>query len=66
MDPKISDLTVQEFKLLITETVGIAIQDALEDAEASRSDAYLASIKAAREEHAAGEAKSFEQVFGEL
>ena len=50
MDIKITDLTVEELKNLISNTVQETIEDYLEDLKALSSKEYLKSIKEARED----------------
>lgn len=54
MDTKISDLTVDELKILISKTVQEAIEDYLEDLNALTSKEYLNSIREAREDYKSG------------
>jgi hypothetical protein len=63
MDTKISDLTVEELKKIITATVHEAIEDYLEDLKALSSKEYIYSIKEAREDYKAGDYKDFDEVF---
>lgn len=53
-DTKLNELTVAEFKLLISESVQDVIENLLEDIEASQSKSYLNSIREAREDYKAG------------
>jgi len=55
------DMTVQEFEELVSQTVREALEDALEDLEASRSEEYLASIEEARVDYAAGRTSSVDE-----
>ncbi len=54
MDTKISDLTVDELKILISKTAQEAIEDYLEDLNALTSKEYLNSIREARENYKSG------------
>ena len=63
MNSKISDLTVDELKNLISTTVHEAIEDYLEDLKALSSKDYVNSIREAREDYKAGEHKDFKEVF---
>ena len=63
MDTKISDLTVNEFKDLISKTVQEAVKDYLEDLKALSSKDYVNSIKESREDYKAGEFKDHKEVF---
>jgi len=53
METKISDLTVDELKNLISSTVQETIEDYLEDIKALSSKNYIDSIKEAREDYEA-------------
>jgi len=64
MNPKVSDLSVDELRSLINATVSEAMDEYFEDAEGLRSDNFIQSIAAAREQHAKGETRTFEQIFG--
>ena len=63
MDTKISDLTVNELKDLISKTVQEAVEDYLEDLKALSSKDYVNSIKESREDYKAGEFKDHKEVF---
>jgi len=52
---KISELTIEELKTLITENVKDAVEEALENFEAISSNSYLNSVKEAREEYKKGD-----------
>ena len=60
---KIIDLSVEEFRVFISDTVNTAMQDSIEDFIALSSDNYLKSIKEARKDYKAGKVKSLEEVF---
>ena len=60
---KIIDLSVEEFRVFISDTVNTAMQDSIEDFSALSSDNYLKSIKEAREDYKKGKVKSYEEVF---
>lgn len=60
---KIIDLSVEEFRVFISDTVNMAMQDSIEDFIALSSDNYLKSIKEAREDYKKGKVKSYEEVF---
>ncbi|HEX9739445.1 MAG TPA: hypothetical protein VGA29_01610 [Ignavibacteriaceae bacterium] len=64
MNTKISDLTVDELKNLITKTVQETIEDYLEDLKALSSKDYINSIREAREDYKAGDYKDIELRFG--
>jgi len=63
MDNKISDLTVNELKSLITKTVQEAIENYIEDLKALSSKDFVNSIKEAREDYKAGDFKDSKEVF---
>jgi len=63
MEPKISDLTVDELKILISTTVQETIEDYLEDIKALSSKDYINSIKEAREDYKAGDYKNLDETF---
>ena len=52
---KISELTIEELKTLITDSVKEAVEEALENFEAGSSKSYLNSVKEAREEYKRGD-----------
>ena len=60
---KIIDLSVDEFRVFISDTVNAAMEDSIEDFLALSSDNYLKSIKEARKDYKAGKVKSLEEVF---
>ena len=59
---KIIDLSVDEFRVFISDTVNAAMEDSIEDFLALSSDNYLKSIKEARKDYKAGKVKSLEEV----
>ena len=63
MNTKISDLTVDELKNLITKTVQESIEDYLEDLKALSSKDYINSIREAREDYKTGDYKDIDEVF---
>ncbi len=63
METKISDLTVDELKNLISSTVQETIEDYLEDIKALSSQDYINSIKEAREDYKAGNYKNHDETF---
>jgi len=63
MNTKISDLTVDELKDLISKTVQEAMEDYLEDIKALSSKDYINSIKEAREDYKAGDYKNYNETF---
>ena len=60
---KIADLTVEEFKLLITEAFREIMEELSEDIAALSSGEYLNSIEEARKDYQSGRVKKFEEVF---
>lgn len=63
MNTKISDLTIDELKNLISSIVHETMEDFLEDLKALSSKEYISSIKEAREDYKAGDVKNFNEVF---
>jgi hypothetical protein len=63
MEKKITDLTVNEFQLLINQTVHKAFEEISEDILALSSPEYLESIEEARQNFKEGKTKTFEEVF---
>jgi len=63
MNTKISDLTIDELKNLISSIVHETMEDFLEDLEALSSKDYINSIKEAREDYKAGDIIVHNQVF---
>lgn len=63
MEKKIADLTVNEFQLLIDQSMHKAFEDISEDILALSSPGYLESIEEARQDFKAGRTKTFEEVF---
>ena len=57
MNTKISDLTIDELKDLISKTVQDVMEEYLEDLKALSSKEYINSIKEAREDYKAGDYK---------
>lgn len=62
MNTRISDLTVDELRILITKTVHETIEDYFEDLKALSSKDYINSIREAREDYKAGY-KDIDEVF---
>ncbi|MDI6654347.1 MAG: hypothetical protein QME59_00465 [Candidatus Hydrothermarchaeota archaeon] len=56
------DLTVEEFKILISDTIKENIEDLVEDIAALSSREYLKSIKEAREDYRQGRVKHLEEI----
>jgi hypothetical protein len=61
MDNRVSDLTIEELKNLISKTVQETIEDYLEDLKALSSKDYLNSIREARVEYNARDFKEFDK-----
>ncbi|MCZ7362015.1 MAG: hypothetical protein O8C58_01535 [Candidatus Methanoperedens sp.] len=59
---KLKDLTVEEFKTLISDTIRESMEDLLEDLTALSSKEYLSSIREARENYKHGRVKSIEEI----
>ncbi len=59
---KVKELTVEEFKNLISESIRDALDELLEDLEALKSKRYLDSIKEARADYRAGRIKRLEEL----
>jgi hypothetical protein len=62
-DSKINELTVKEFKELISESIREILEDIIEDREASSSKNYISSIKEAREQYKAGNISSHDDAY---
>jgi hypothetical protein len=59
---KLKDLTVEEFKTLISDTIRESMEDLLEDLTALSSKEYISSIREAREDYKHGRMKSIEEI----
>ena len=59
---KLKDLTVEEFKILISDTIRDSMEDLLEDLNALSSEEYLSSIREAREDYKHSRVKSIEEI----
>jgi hypothetical protein len=59
---KLKDLTVDEFRTLISNSVRESMEDLLEDLTALASKEYLTSIREAREDYNHGLVKSLEEI----
>ncbi len=59
---KLKDLTVDEFRTLISNSVRESMEDLLEDLTALSSKEYLTSIREAREDYKHGRVKSLEEI----
>jgi hypothetical protein len=58
----LKDLTVEEFKILISDTIKENIEDLVEDVAALSNKEYLRSIKEAREDYRQGRVKRLEEI----
>lgn len=65
METRIKDLTIEEFRALISETVRGVVEETVEDMMALSSPNYIMSVAEARKEYKEGKAKSLEDVFDE-
>ncbi len=63
MITKVKDLTVDELRSLVSDTVRGVMEDSIEDMVALTSERYLQSIEEARKDYKEGRIKSFEDVF---
>ena len=63
MVTKVKDLTVDELKELVSDTVRLVVKDSIEDLMALQSEEYVDSIKEARADYKAGRTKRFKDVF---
>ena len=63
MITKVKDLTVDELRSLVSDTVRGVMEDSIEDMVALTSERYLQSIDEARRDYKEGRVKSFEDVF---
>jgi hypothetical protein len=63
MQYTLNKLTVDEFKILIRETVYDAMEDYIEDITALSSDEYKESIKTARQNYKDGQIINLEDFF---
>ena len=63
MITKVKDLTVDELRALVSDTVRGVMEDSIEDMVALTSERYLQSIEEARRDYKEGRVKSFEDVF---
>lgn len=60
---KIKELTVDEFKKIISESIRETFEDLIEDLVALSSKNYLKSIEEARKDYIEGRVKKLEDVF---
>ena len=59
---KVTELTIEELKLLISETVKETLEDMLENVQALSSKSYIDSIKEARAEYKVGKVKKLKDL----
>ncbi|HNR43846.1 MAG TPA: hypothetical protein PKH80_01645 [Methanofastidiosum sp.] len=62
MDTRIKDLTVEEFRSLLSDTLKEAMDDWKEDMLALSSQGYIDSIKESRKEYKEGKFKNLEDI----
>lgn len=62
MEAKIKDLTIEEFRLLLSDTLKEVMDDLKEDMLALSSQEYLDSIKEARNNYKEGKYKNLEDL----
>jgi hypothetical protein len=60
---RLKDMTADEVKSLISQTVRETMEEFLEDMLALGSENFVNSIKQAREDYKKGDVKTFEEVF---
>ncbi len=58
----LKDLTVEEFKILISDTIKENVEDLVEDVAALSNREYLKSIEEAREDYRQGRVKHLEEI----
>ncbi|MFH0925786.1 MAG: hypothetical protein V1872_09200 [bacterium] len=63
MKAKVKDITIDELKILISDTIKDTMEDLLEDMLALSSKEYVSSIKEAREDYEDGKIKYLEELF---
>jgi len=63
MQAVLNNLTIDEFKLIIADTVKESMNECFEDIIALNSESYVNSIKEAREDFQNNKVKSFEELF---
>jgi hypothetical protein len=63
MKTRVIDMTIDELKLIIHETVQESFDELVEDITALLSPEYLNSIEAARKDFQEGNFKNFEDIF---
>ncbi len=62
MTTRVADMTVEELRILINQSVQESIEDAMEDMFALASPAYLKSIENARRQYERGEITSLDEL----
>ncbi len=62
MDPKVKDLTVKEFRTLISETVKEIHEDIIEDFLALTSNQFIKTIEEARADYKEGKFNKLEEI----
>jgi hypothetical protein len=62
-ETKVKELTVSEFKALVSTTVKKSVEEIMEDLAALSSRGYLRSIEEARKDYKKGKVKEFEELF---
>ncbi len=62
LNSKVSELTIEELKTLISESVKESVEEALENREAISSGNYLNSVKEARDDYKSGNYKKLSDV----
>lgn len=60
----VKDLTIEELRTLISDTITDSMQDLIEDMMALSSEDYLHSVEEARNDYKEGRVKNFEEIFG--
>ena len=60
---RVSDLTVDELKEIISDSVKDSIENVLEDIVALQNEKYICSIEEARKDYQKGRVKKFEEIF---
>ena len=62
MSTKVQDLTIDELRIIISDTVKDTVGDMIEDIIALSNKEYIDSVKEARKDYKAGRTKKFEEV----
>lgn len=63
MPTKVQDLTIDELRTIISDTVKDAVSDLIEDIVALSSKEFVSSVKEARKDYKEGRTKTFDEVF---